>query len=131
MIFIKSLFAILIVIPVAVLMFFLARKLIAEYNAAVKKTREMANDREVEAQAEFQKAYRRENPRYDAYRRRMEQQNEMGSMTSETDGTVQRASDGSIQPVLREKKQPSKRKRRKERKRRKAEQEYETGPGKD
>ena len=75
--FFKFVFALLLIVPIAVVMLIIFRKLTAEYNTAVKKEREMKNG-EAAKQKEFErysqmKDYRRDNPAYDAYRRRMEE----------------------------------------------------------
>lgn len=72
MTFIKFLFAILIVLPVGIILYFLLRKLVDEYNAAVKKSQELELRRKEAVQAPAPRDYRRDNPRYDAYRKKME-----------------------------------------------------------
>lgn len=76
--FFKFVFALLIIVPVAVIMFIIFRKLIGEYNAAVKAERDIKSgkaerDRELSRYAQL-KDYRKDNPGYDAYRRRMEEE---------------------------------------------------------
>ncbi len=71
--FIKFLFVILIVLPIGVVLYFLLRKLVDEYNAAMKKSQELEMRRKEEVQAPVQRDYRRDNPRYYAYRKKMEQ----------------------------------------------------------
>ena len=75
--FIKLIFALLILIPVAIVMIVIFRKLTGEYNAAIRKERNIKSgkhkrDQELKRYAEL-KDYRRDNPNYDAYRRRMEE----------------------------------------------------------
>lgn len=75
----RFVFEILIIVPVAVVMLIVFRKLIAEYNTAVRKERDIKNggskrDEEPAGYASM-KDYRRDNPGYDAYRRRMEKNN--------------------------------------------------------
>ena len=77
MILFKLVFALLIIVPIAVLMIYIFRKLTGEYNAAIKKERDIKSgkykrDQEFARFAEL-KDYRRDNPNYDAYRRRMEE----------------------------------------------------------
>lgn len=136
MTFIKFLFVILIVLPIGVVLYFLLRKLVGEYNAAVKKSQELELRRKEEVQAPEPQDYRRDNPRYDAYRKKMEWKQ---SRTANMEGGQSRADE---QPHAdgREKsgrqapednaggkrsKQParSKRKRRKERKNKKKDRE--------
>ena len=75
--FIKFIFALLIVIPVAVFMIIIFRKLTGEYNAAIRRERNIKSgkykrEKEFDRYAQM-KDYRRDNPNYDAYRRRMEE----------------------------------------------------------
>lgn len=77
--FIKLLFVLLIVVPVAILMFFIFRKLTDEYNVAIKRERDIRSgkhkrDQEFARYAQL-KDYRRDNPNYDAYRRKIEENN--------------------------------------------------------
>ena len=73
---IKFVFVLLIIVPVAIVMLVVYRRLIGEYNAAIKKERDLKSgkykrDRELARYAEL-KDYRKENPNYDAFRRKME-----------------------------------------------------------
>ncbi|MDO4746191.1 MAG: hypothetical protein Q4B18_06525 [Bacillota bacterium] len=75
----KFILAILIIIPVAILMIYIFRNLTSEYNAVIKKERDIKSgkykrDQEFARYAQL-KDYRKENPNYDAYRRRMEENN--------------------------------------------------------
>lgn len=75
--FIKLIFALLILIPVAIVMIVIFRKLTGEYNAAIRRERNIKSgkykrEQEFNRYAEL-KDYRRDNPNYDAYRRRMEE----------------------------------------------------------
>ena len=75
--FIKFIFVLLIVIPVAVFMIIVFRKLTGEYNAAIRRERNIKSgkykrEKEFDRYAQM-KDYRRDNPNYDAYRRRMEE----------------------------------------------------------
>jgi|GEM_PF-2960927 len=75
--FIKFIFVLLIVIPVAVFMIIIFRKLTGEYNAAIRRERNIKSgkykrEKEFDRYAQM-KDYRRDNPNYDAYRRRMEE----------------------------------------------------------
>lgn len=74
---IKLVFALLVLIPVAIVMIAIFRKLTGEYNAAVRRERDIKSgknkrEQEINRYAEM-KDYRRDNPNYDAYRRRMEE----------------------------------------------------------
>ena len=74
--FIKLIFVLLIVVPVALVMFVIFRKLTGEYNKAIKKEKyinsgKYKRDQEFARYAEL-KDYRKDNPNYDAYRRKME-----------------------------------------------------------
>ena len=76
---IKLIFVLLIVFPVAIFMVILFRKLTSEYNAAIKKERAIKSgkyerDRE-RMRYEAQPEYRKNNPQYAAYRRRLEEKN--------------------------------------------------------
>lgn len=130
--FIKFLFVILIVLPVGVVLYFLLRRLVDEYNVAMKKSQELELRRKEEVQAPAPRDYRRDNPRYDAYRKKMERKQDR---TANVEGGQFRA-DEQLHAERREKsgrsapegiasekrsKQParSKRKRRKERKNKK------------
>lgn len=77
--FFEFIFVILLVIPVAIVMIVLFRKLTAEYNVSMKKehnVRSGKHRREPEPDAyDRMKDYRRDNPAYDAYKRRLEEQN--------------------------------------------------------
>ncbi len=73
----EFIFAVLIVVPVALVMLFIFRNLTGEYNAAIKKERYIRSgkykrDKEFARYAEL-KDYRRDNPNYDAYRRKIEE----------------------------------------------------------
>lgn len=73
----EFIFAVLIIVPVALVMLFIFRKLTGEYNSAIKKERDLRSgkyrrDREFARYAEL-KDYRKDNPNYDAYRRKMEE----------------------------------------------------------
>lgn len=75
--FIKLIFALLILIPVVIVMIVIFRKLTGEYNAAIRRERNIKSgkykrEQEFNRYAEM-KDYRRDNPNYDAYRRRMEE----------------------------------------------------------
>jgi len=75
--FIKFIFALLIVIPVAIVMIVIFRKLTGEYNAAIRRERNIKSgkykrEQEFNRYAEM-KDYRKDNPNYDAYRKRMEE----------------------------------------------------------
>ena len=75
----EFIFAVLIIVPVALVMLFIFRNLTKEYNTAIKKERYIRSgkykrDKEFARYAEL-KDYRRENPKYDAYRRKMEENN--------------------------------------------------------
>lgn len=75
----EFIFAVLIIVPVALVMLFIFRNLTKEYNTAIKKERYIRSgkykrDKEFARYAEL-KDYRRENPKYDAYRRKMEEKN--------------------------------------------------------
>ena len=77
--FIKLVFALLIIVPVAIVMLFIFRKLTGEYNAAIKRERDIRSgkhkrDQEFARYASL-KDYRKDNPNYDAYRRKMEEEN--------------------------------------------------------
>ncbi len=72
-------FSLLVIVPVAVVMFIIFRKLTEEYNVAIRKERDM-NSGKHKREQEFARYsqmpdYRRDNPPYDAYRRRMEEKN--------------------------------------------------------
>lgn len=75
--FFKFVFVFLIVLPVAVFMFVILKKLTGEYNAEIKKQRDIKSgkyQRDLErAKYEAQPEYRKNNPQYAAYRRRMEE----------------------------------------------------------
>lgn len=78
--FLKFVFVVLIIVPVAVFMIYIFRKLTAEYNEAVKKERDIKSgkhkrDQEFARYAQM-KDYRRDNPNYDAYRRKMEERSQ-------------------------------------------------------
>lgn len=75
--FIKFIFVLLILIPVSITMIVIFRKLTGEYNAAIRRERNIKSgkhkrEREFDRYAQM-KDYRRDNPNYDAYRRRMEE----------------------------------------------------------
>ena len=75
--FIKLVFVLLILIPVTIFMVVIFRKLTGEYNTAIRRERNIKSgkynrEKEFNRYAEM-KDYRRDNPNYDAYRRRMEE----------------------------------------------------------
>ena len=75
--FIKLIFVLLIVVPVVIVMLVIFRKLTGEYNAAIKKEKYIKSgkykrDKEFARYADL-KDYRKDNPNYDAYRRKMEE----------------------------------------------------------
>lgn len=77
--FLKFVFVILLIVPVVIVMIILFRKLTAEYNNSVRKEHDIRSekyrkDKEAERYSQM-KDYRRDNPAYDAYRRRMEENN--------------------------------------------------------
>lgn len=130
MTFIKFLFVILIVLPVGVILYFLLQKLVDEYNAAVKKSQEVEARRKAEVQEPVQRDYRKENPRYDAYRKKMEWKQKHAAniedrqnYADERQRNYQEAAENTA--ALERGKQParSKRKRRKERKNKKRDRE--------
>lgn len=77
--FFEFIFVILLVIPVAVVMIVLFRKLTAEYNVSMKKEHNVRSGRHRKSPKpdayDGMKDYRRDNPAYDAYKRRLEEQN--------------------------------------------------------
>lgn len=77
--FFEFIFVILLVIPVAVVMIVLFRKLTAEYNVSMKKEHNVRSGRHRKTPEpdtyDGMKNYRRDNPAYDAYKRRLEEQN--------------------------------------------------------
>ena len=77
--FIKLIFVLLIVLPVAIFIFFLYRKLVGEYNEAIRKERNIKSgkyerDRE-RKRFESQPDYVKNNPQYYEYRRRLDEKN--------------------------------------------------------
>ena len=77
--FIKLIFVLLIVFPVAIFMFFLYRKLVKEYNDAMRKERNIKSgkyERDKERKRfESQPDYVKNNPQYYEYRRRLDEKN--------------------------------------------------------
>lgn len=76
--FFEFIFVILLVIPVAVVMIVLFRKLTAEYNVSMKKEHNVRRKHKRAPEPDVydrMKDYRRDNPAYDAYKRRLEEQN--------------------------------------------------------
>lgn len=74
--FIEFIFVILIIVPVAVVMLVIFRKLTGEYNAFIREergiTKRSRNKEDQSSSRSELKSYRRDNPQYDAYRRKME-----------------------------------------------------------